>query len=245
MQIGSQIFTENDSCGEKKTWCKPWRRWLQAALCAKRQRRVTHGCSTGPPQLLSLEDERSTAVLHKLSAAWVPAHQTVVSGICQCGEEEEEPKQHRATTESEVVGWVKEEELGCTLDIIDHQRVIFGRKWTVERYFRLLATTKEELGLRDKPNLIYNCDETGFNTGQSRCKMLAPLGASHVYQQAQGTRDHLAVLACFNATGEDVPPFIIFKKHFPGEGTFLLTPCSHPIIILLHHNNWQVNIKEM
>ena len=104
---------------EKRTWCKPWRRWLQACLCGRRQAWVTHGCSSGPPQLLSLEDERSTAVLHILWSAWVSAHQTVVSDICQCGEEEEEPKQHRVTSGSEVVAWVKEEELGCTLDIID------------------------------------------------------------------------------------------------------------------------------
>lgn len=50
-----------------------------------------------------------------------------------------------------------------TPDIIDCQRVIFRRKWTVERYFRLLTPTMKELGQRDKPHLIYNCDETGFN----------------------------------------------------------------------------------
>ena len=74
----------------------------------------------------------------------------------------------------------------------------------------------EELELRDKPHQMYSCDETGFNMEQSRGKVLAPLGASHVYQQAQGTRDHLSVLACFNAAGEDVPAFIIYNDHFPG-----------------------------
>ena len=88
-----------------------------------------------------------------------------------------------------------------TPDSMDRQRAIFGWKWMVERYFWLLTTTLEELGLKDKPHQIYNCDETGFSIEQGRCKVLAPLGAAQVYQQAQGTRDHLSVLACLNAVG--------------------------------------------
>ena len=51
----------------------------------------------------------------RMIAAWVPAHQTAVSGIRQCSEEEEDPKQHPATTGSEVVAWVQEEALGQTV----------------------------------------------------------------------------------------------------------------------------------
>ncbi|KAK7901882.1 hypothetical protein WMY93_018651 [Mugilogobius chulae] len=39
----------------------------------------------------------------------------------------------------------------------------------------------------------------------------------HTYRQAPGTRDHITVLACFNAAGEDVPPFIIYKGGAPGD----------------------------
>ncbi|KAK6323488.1 hypothetical protein J4Q44_G00058270 [Coregonus suidteri] len=61
--------------------------------------------------------------------------------------------------------------------------------------------------------------------------LLAPWDAKHVYQQAPGTKEHITVLACFNAAGEDVPPFIIYPKCFPGGhytlgGPYLVPPPS-------------------
>ncbi|XP_068567903.1 uncharacterized protein [Cebidichthys violaceus] len=43
-----------------------------------------------------------------------------------------------------------------------------------------------------------------------------PRGTKRAYKQAQGTREHFTVLACLNAAGEDVPPFIIYKGGYPG-----------------------------
>ncbi|XP_055772051.1 axin interactor, dorsalization-associated protein-like [Salvelinus fontinalis] len=34
-------------------------------------------------------------------------------------------------------------------------------------------------------------------------------------KEAPGTKEHITVLACFNASWEDVPPFIIYPKCFP------------------------------
>ncbi|KAM9525235.1 uncharacterized protein ACWYII_043994 isoform 2-T2 [Salvelinus alpinus] len=57
----------------------------------------------------------------------------------------------------------------------------------------------------------------GFQMDASKRKVLAPKGSKKNCIQALGTRDRVSVLACFNAAGEDVPPFIIFGKRFPGE----------------------------
>jgi len=81
----------------------------------------------------------------------------------------------------------------------------------MEDYFRLLTTTLEEHGLREKPCQLYNCDETGFKLDSSIRKVIVPLGTKHAYRQTQRTRDHITVLACLNVAGEDVPPFIIYK----------------------------------
>ena len=70
--------------------------------------------------------------------------------------------------------------------------------------------------MREKPRQVYNCDETGFQLDSSRRKVIVPRGTKHAYRQAQGTRDHITVLACLNAAGEDVPPFIIYKGGYPG-----------------------------
>lgn len=53
-----------------------------------------------------------------------------------------------------------------------------------------------------------------------------PRGTKHAYRQARGTRDHITILACFNAAGEDVPPFVIYKG-----GSFSFA-CHHTFHIL-------------
>jgi len=99
-----------------------------------------------------------------------------------------------------------------TPDIIDRGRASCAKRGPIEEYFKLLTTTMEEHGLREKPRQVYNCDETGFQLDATRRKVIVPRGTKHAYRQAQGTRDHITVLACLNAAGEDVPPFIIYRS---------------------------------
>ena len=103
-----------------------------------------------------------------------------------------------------------------TPDIIDRGRASCAKRGAIEEYFRLLTTTLEEHGLREKPRQIYNCDETGFQLDSARRQVIVPRGTKHAYRQAQGTRDHITVLACLNAAGEDIPPFVIYKGGYPG-----------------------------
>lgn len=105
-------------------------------------------------------------------------------------------------------------------DNLDRARAQCATRPTVDQFFTILETTLEESGLREKPRQIYNCDESGFQLEKGRHKVLAQRGAPHVYRQALGTRDHVSVLACFNAAGEDVPPMIIFKGGFPAARDF-------------------------
>ncbi|XP_062340827.1 uncharacterized protein LOC134039094 [Osmerus eperlanus] len=104
-----------------------------------------------------------------------------------------------------------------TPDIIDRGRASCAKRGPIEEYFKFLTTTLEEHGLREKPCQVYNCDETGFQLEATRRKVIVPLGTKHAYRQAQGTRDHITDLACLNAAGEDIPPFIIYKGGYPGE----------------------------
>ena len=168
--------------------------------------RVTHGCRTGPAQLLSPADESSLVQY----VVYCFQHGYPLTKVRLLAYANAVRRKRSPNTIAPPLGqtwWLafKRRHLAelsmRTPDVMDRGRAIFGRRWTVEKYFHLLTTTMEELGLRDKPHHIYNCDETGLNMEQSRCRVLAPLGAAHVYQQAQGTRDHLSVLACLNAVG--------------------------------------------
>ena len=99
-------------------------------------------------------------------------------------------------------------------DTLDRGRAECATRLNMDIFFTSYEKHLEESVLREKHRQIYNYDESGFHSDQCRHTVLAPWGVKHVYQQAPGNKEHITVLACFNATGEDVPPFIIYSKCF-------------------------------
>ncbi|XP_022102801.1 uncharacterized protein LOC110985790 [Acanthaster planci] len=82
----------------------------------------------------------------------------------------------------------------------------------VERYFKLLATTLTELQLNDKPAQIFNADETGLSSVHKPPKIIGQKGKKQVHSKTSAERGfNTSVLACANAVGSFVPPFVIFK----------------------------------
>ncbi|XP_028451539.1 uncharacterized protein LOC114566898 [Perca flavescens] len=105
-----------------------------------------------------------------------------------------------------------------TPDFIDQGRASCAKRGPIEDYFRLLTTTLEEHVLREKPRQIYNCDETGFQLETNRRQVIVPRGTKHAYRQAQGTREHITVLACLNAVGR-ISPIYHLQGGYPGAPT--------------------------
>ena len=60
------------------------------------------------------------------------------------------------------------------------------------------------------PTRIYNCDESGFPLAGKTEKVLASRGCKTVYQISNSDRRQLTVLACMSASGDYVPPMLIF-----------------------------------
>uniref|UniRef100_A0A8C2ZHE7 HTH CENPB-type domain-containing protein n=1 Tax=Cyclopterus lumpus TaxID=8103 RepID=A0A8C2ZHE7_CYCLU len=183
--------------------------------------RVSSDCVLGQRTLLTPADEDSLAEYCLYSASYgfpLTKPQVLAHALAIYNE------RHQAAPRT-VLGqtwWINFREwhhhrlTARTPDIIDRGRASCAKRGPIEEYFRLLTTTLEEHGLREKPRQIYNCDETGFQLDSSRRKVIVPRGTKHAYRQAQGTRDHITILACLNAGGEDVPPFIIYKGGYPG-----------------------------
>ena len=68
---------------------------------------------------------------------------------------------------------------------------------------------------------LWNCDESGFCLGAASKKVLARKGSRSVHEVG-GASDHqyITVLACGNASGVRLPPFILYKgKHLYGSWT--------------------------
>lgn len=67
--------------------------------------------------------------------------------------------------------------------------------------------TSEELAQR-----MWNCDETAFATDIASKKILARRGDKNVHETGGGTgREYITVLGCGSASGERLPPYVIYK----------------------------------
>lgn len=88
----------------------------------------------------------------------------------------------------------------------------------IRNFFNEVAEKSEMLDIFDDyPNLVYNCDETGLSTvPNSSNKVLAVRGARTVQKVSVGERGTLTTLIpCGNASGQLIPPFLIFNGHAP------------------------------
>ena len=61
-------------------------------------------------------------------------------------------------------------------------------------------------------NRLWNCDETGFSTSASASKILARRGSKAVHEVEGGSgREYITVHCAGSASGERLPPFIVYK----------------------------------
>ncbi|XP_062593403.1 uncharacterized protein LOC134254888 [Saccostrea cucullata] len=71
------------------------------------------------------------------------------------------------------------------------------------------------IDLIDKPNKIWNADETGFNMGSNKSKVIGPtrrdLGVPHISFGKQ----RLTVMFCGSASGQMMPPFLVYPEPKP------------------------------
>ncbi|KAG5281619.1 hypothetical protein AALO_G00046870 [Alosa alosa] len=95
----------------------------------------------------------------------------------------------------------------------------------VDELFHICQALYDQHGFSGTPELIYNCDETGFgDKGHSRQRILCHKGQRCVYAQQVTTREHITVHCCANAAGESIPPFVIFRGSFPSTAYGLEGP---------------------
>ena len=91
-------------------------------------------------------------------------------------------------------------------------RAIGMNRTVVHKHFDLLEETFHKYDLSQKPEMIYNADETGLSLCHQPGQIVAPKGKRNVYSTTSGERGtNTTVLSCVSASGQYCPPFIIFK----------------------------------
>ena len=78
------------------------------------------------------------------------------------------------------------------------------------KYFEELEFIIDRHGLRDKPQLIYNVDEKGINTGGSRPPNIVTVKGSAAQVVTSERSQTVTVIGCGNAVGTNIPPFLVF-----------------------------------
>lgn len=102
------------------------------------------------------------------------------------------------------------------LTIKKPQPVEYARKkmcdpFIIYPYFDLLEKTIKTLGIENRPECIWNLDETSFCHDPSRVKVVGQKGVAATRTISSPGRDNTSVLMAASADGEKAPPLIIFK----------------------------------
>ena len=87
----------------------------------------------------------------------------------------------------------------CTPDVLNN-------------YFDLLEKTIHDNDLLAKPNQIFNCDETGMPLDPKPSRVLVSKGTKHPRAITTGNKTQITILACCNAAGYCLPPFVLFDR---------------------------------
>ncbi|XP_064633674.1 uncharacterized protein LOC135491633 [Lineus longissimus] len=82
-------------------------------------------------------------------------------------------------------------------------------KELIDKYYNDLKAILQKYNLMDKPELIYNLDETGVNTEHNPPRIVGPVNER--LPAITSTRGAITtVLACGNAIGNAMPPYFVF-----------------------------------
>lgn len=82
----------------------------------------------------------------------------------------------------------------------------------VRKYFSILKGVMTDFNLFDKPQCIYNVDETGIPLNNRPVKIVSQRGKREVVSLTNVEKgENVTVVACCNAAGSYIPPMIVFK----------------------------------
>lgn len=79
-------------------------------------------------------------------------------------------------------------------------------------YYEKLEEVVKQYGIEDRPECIYNLDETGFPIDPTKVKSIGTKGAKAVKLTHGANRENITVLVTCCADGSCLDPLIVFKS---------------------------------
>ena len=103
---------------------------------------------------------------------------------------------------------------------LSHARLAGSHPDVLSHYFEELESTLSDNDIMDSPSVIFNLDESGFPLDPKSPLVVCRSGQQHPSSLSSGNKSQITVLACCNAAGYVIPPFVIFSgKIFKQELT--------------------------
>lgn len=103
---------------------------------------------------------------------------------------------------------------------LDRGRALYSTADNLRHYFSLLKQVMDEGNFTARPQDIYNCDESIVDLNKSTQKVVIPKRMKAAHSRQVASTEHISIHCCVSASGNAMPPFIIFKESFPGNLLF-------------------------
>ena len=81
----------------------------------------------------------------------------------------------------------------------------------IGKYFAALGDVLNKHGINNKPERIWNMDETGLQLEHEPRRVVAKKGSKYIHSRTSGNKETITVIACVNAAGQAIPPHVIAK----------------------------------
>lgn len=96
-------------------------------------------------------------------------------------------------------------------DVAENVRIDAVTSRAIRHYLDLLQKTLSENNLDESPAQIYNVDETGMAYEHRPLKVVTLKGQEKVKCCTSGNKAQTTLVACVNAIGNAIPPFVIYN----------------------------------
>ena len=178
--------------------------------------RVQHGTTPGPQSYLNSKEEKelSSYLKHCDRVGYGKTRRDVLTIVHTAAPEKGVLRTNRISQ-----GWwhrfiERQKDLSLRQgDVTAHVRMDAMNQDTMNHYFSLLHQTLSTHELLDKPAQIYNVDESGVPFNPRPPKVVSPKGRKmkKVRYRSSGRKGQITIVACANATGQAIPPMVIFS----------------------------------
>ena len=177
--------------------------------------RVTHGSNPGPKPYLNIaeESELTSNLIDASNMGYGKTRREVFSIVERYVKQKQDVKLRSATI---THGWWQkflkrnpslslragDATAGIRIDAINTENL--------KNYFDQLRSIFDDFDFDNHPEAVYNMDETGVPLEPRPPKVVAQKGKKKIRYQTSGQKQQITVIGCGSATGQCLPPFIIF-----------------------------------